>query len=113
MPLTQLEAFGLTLAVESLAAIALAPAFRIKRKDAVLAAVLGSTMTHPQLWYWFYQIYDTLGRGTVPVLEAFVVLGEAPYYRFLAGARWSHAFILSLLINAASYGAGELIYALQ
>jgi len=113
MHLTQLEAFGLTLAVEAIGAIALAPAFQIKRRDAMLAAVIGSTMTHPQVWLWFYTLYDILGRGTTPAIEALVIIAEAPFYRFLAGARWSEAFLLSLLINAASWWSGELIYALQ
>ena len=112
MHLTQLEAFGVTLAVESIGAIALAPAFAIKRKDAVLAALIGSTMTHPQVWLWFYPLYDRLGALTTPAIEAAVIIAEAPFYRYLAGALWTEAFLLSLLINAASWWAGEAIYAL-
>ena len=112
MHLTQLDAFGLTLAVESLGAMALAPAFQLKRRDAVLAAVVASTMTHPQVWLWFNTLYAQFGDLTTPYIEAAVFVAEAPFYRYLAGARWTEAFLLSLLINAASWWAGELIYAL-
>ena len=112
MHLTQLEAFGLTLTVESVAAVALAPAFRIARWNAVASAVLGSSLTHPLLWYSFYKVYAVLDVYTTPVLEAFVILAEVPFYRVLAKAKWEEAFLLSLLINAASWAAGEVIYAL-
>ena len=112
MDLTQLQAFGLTLAVESVAAMALAPSFQITRSRAVLSAVLGSTVTHPLLWLSFYKVYPLLGVATTPILEGVVILVEAPFYRFLAKARWLEALLLSLLINAASWAAGELIYAL-
>ena len=112
MHLSQLEAFGITLAIESIAAIALAPAFRIKRHRAVLSAVLGSTLTHPIVWYGFYQLYPHLGVGTVPALETFAIVAEAPFYCVLAKVKWTEAFLLSVLVNAASWWTGELIYAL-
>jgi hypothetical protein len=112
MHLTWLEAFAITLGVESIAATALAPAFRIKRHQAVLSAVLGSTLTHPIVWYEFYQLYPYLGVGTVPVLETFAIVAEAPFYRVLANVKWTEAFLLSVLVNAASWWTGELIYAL-
>jgi hypothetical protein len=112
MHLTQLEAFGLTLAVESVAAAALAPAFRISRLRAVASAVLGSSLTHPLLWYSYYMAFEVLGAMTTPLLEALVILAEAPFYRMLATPRWTEALLLSLLVNAASWAAGELIYAL-
>jgi hypothetical protein len=112
MHLTQLEAFGLTLAVESVAAVALAPAFGISRGRAVLSAVLGSSLTHPLLWWSFYKVYAVLGALTTPALEAVVILAEAPFYRVLATPKWTEALLLSLLVNATSWAAGELIYAL-
>ena len=112
MHLTQLEGFGVTLAVESVAAIALAPSFQISRGRAVLSAILGSSVTHPLLWLTFYKVYPLLDAATTPVLEAVVMLAEAPFYRFLAKARWLEALLLSVLVNAASWAAGELIYAL-
>lgn len=112
MHLTQLEAFALTLAVESVMAVALAPSFQISRGRAVLSAVAGSTVTHPLLWHFFYEVYAVVGALTTPMLEAVVILAEAPFYRYLAGAKGTEAFLLSLLVNAASWVAGELIYAL-
>jgi hypothetical protein len=64
MHLTQLEAFALTLAVESVTAVALAPAFRLSRGRAVLSAVAASTVTHPLLWLVFYKVYAVLGSLT-------------------------------------------------
>jgi len=112
MHLTQLEAFALTLAVESVAAVALAPAFQVSRGRAALSAVLGSSLTHPVLWLVFYKVYAALGALTTPALEALVFLAEAPFYRFIAKAKWTEALLLSFLVNAASWAAGELIYAL-
>jgi hypothetical protein len=110
--MTQLEAFALTLAVESVTAVALAPAFQISRGRALLSAVAGSSLTHPLLWYYFYTVYAVMGPLTTPSLEALVILAEAPFYRVLATRKWTEALLLSLLINAASWAAGELIYAL-
>ena len=112
MHLSQLEAFALTLAVESVTAVALAPAFQISRTRAVLSAVLASTLTHPLLWYSFYKVYAVLGALTTPSLEALVIVAEAPFYRFVGKAKWTEALLLSLLVNAASWAAGEVIYAL-
>lgn len=112
MHLTQLEAFAITLAIESVTAVALAPAFQLARGRAVLSAVFGSSLTHPALWYVFYDVYGVMGTMTTPALEALVILAEAPFYRYIAGVKWTEAFLLSLLINAASWAAGELIYAL-
>lgn len=113
MHLTQLEAFGLTLGVEALAAVALAPSFGLKGREAAFAGVIASTLTHPQVWLWYYELYRLTGALTTPAMEALVIVAEAPFYRYIAGARWTEAFLLSLLINAASWWAGEVIYALQ
>jgi hypothetical protein len=51
-----------------------------------------------------------LGAMTTPVLEAAVFLAEAPVYRMLATRRWDDALLLSLLVNAVSWAAGEIIY---
>ena len=112
MHLTQLEAFAITLGVESIAAAALAPAFRVKPHLAILSAVLGSTFTHPVVWYGFYKLYPVLSVATVPALETFAIAAEAPFYRVLAKVKWTEAFLLSVLVNTASWWTGELIYAL-
>ena len=111
--MTQLEAFALTLVIESVAATALAPAFGIKIYRAVLSAVLGSAFTHPLMWQGFYVAYPHLGAATTPTLESIVFVAEAPFYWFIAKARWTEAFLLSVLVNSASWWTGELIYALK
>jgi hypothetical protein len=111
MHLSQLEAFGLTLAVEAATAAVLAPAFQVSRGRAAVAAIAGSTLTHPLLWFGFYEVHSVLGAATTPALEALVIVAEAPFHR-VAGARWTEAFLLSLLVNAASWWSGEVIYAL-
>ncbi len=113
MHLTQLDAFGITLAVEAVAAAALSPAFKVERVRAALSGVLGSTFTHPVLWWVFPQVYAHLGAATTPTLEVLVMIAEAPFYRFIAKAAWRESFLLSVLVNAASWWTGELIYALS
>ena len=113
MHLTQLEAFGLTLAVESAAAAVLAPAFKISRARAIASACLGSSVTHPLLWLVYYPVHGYFGAWTTPVLETFVMAAEAPFYRVIAKSKWDVSFLLSVLVNAASWWAGEIIYSLS
>jgi len=113
MHLTQLDAFAITLAVEAIAAAGLAPAFKIERARAALSGVSGSAFTHPVLWWAFPQVYAHLGAATTPTLEVLVMIAEAPFYRVLAKVNWTEAFLLSVLVNAASWWMGELIYALS
>ena len=112
MTLTQLEAFALTLAIEALAAFALGRALKLSPLKCAIAAVAASTMTHPILWAVFADATAIFGAWTTPVLEVAVMAAETPFYRAIAAARWRDAALLSLVVNAASWGAGELIYAL-
>jgi len=57
MHLTQLDAYGLTLAVESSARLRWRRPSDSKRRDAVLQRLSDSTMTHPQVWLWFNTLY--------------------------------------------------------
>jgi hypothetical protein len=112
MILTQMEAMGLTLVIESAAALALAPVLGLRPAACALSAILASTLTHPILWAIFYSVHEVLGPLTTPILEAIIVLAEAPFYRVIARTKWDDALLMSLLVNAASWGAGEAIYAL-
>jgi hypothetical protein len=103
---------ALTYLIEAIAAVALAPALRLSPLKCAGAAIAGSTLTHPILWAVFAPAHSLIGPLTTPILEALVVLAEAPAYRFLATPRWDDALLLSLLVNAASWGVGELIYEL-
>jgi hypothetical protein len=109
---TQLEAMLLTFAVEALVAAGLAIPFRLRPHLCALAAVAGSAVTHPILWAIFYDVDDVLGALTTPILEFAIIAAESIAYRVLATRSWTEALLLSLLANAASWGAGEAIYAL-
>jgi hypothetical protein len=103
---------GLTLVIEGTAALALAPVLGLRPTACALSAIFASTVTHPILWAIFYSVYAVLGPLTTPILEAIIFLAEAPFYRVIARSKWDDALLMSLLVNAASWGAGEAIYAL-
>lgn len=112
MTLTQTEAMALTLVIEAVVAGALAPAFARTVWRCAAAAVLASCITHPILWAVFYDAAKVLGSLTTPALEAVIVVVEMLAYRAIATPRWREAALFSLFANGASWGAGELIYAL-
>jgi hypothetical protein len=110
--LTQTEAFVLTLAIEAVAAAALAQALSLAAWRCALAAAAASTLTHPLLWAVFPHAHALLGSAATPLLEATVMAVELPFYVLIARARFATAAVLSILANAASWLTGELIYAL-
>ena len=112
MTLTQLDAFALTLVIEALVAALVARALKLSTLRCALAAVAASTVTHPILWAIYPQTYGYFGAFTTPALEVAVIAVETPFYRAIATPRWIDAALLSLIANAASWGAGEVIYAL-
>lgn len=112
MTLTQLEAFALTLAIESAVAGLAATRFHLSPLKCAAAAVVGSTITHPILWAVYQDAYGYFGALTTPMLEAAVIAAETIGYRAIAARSWAEAGWLSLLANGASWAAGELIYAL-
>lgn len=109
--MTQLDAFALTILIEGAAALFLGRLLRTSPSSCALAAVIGSALTHPVLWTIYHDVRPVLGNLTTPVLEVAVFMAEAPVYRMLAVRRWDDALLLSLLVNAASWLAGEIIYA--
>jgi hypothetical protein len=102
-----LAAYVLTLAVELPLAAWLLKS--LDRSRAALAALIGTSCTHPLLWFvWLglfddYWLYITTG-------EAAVVLLETVGYRFLVGIGWRQALGISALVNAGSYLAGVLLW---
>src|SRR5262249_47950598 len=110
--MTQWDAFALTLIIEALVAAPLGYALKLPPLRCALAAVAASTLTHPILWAIHPEAYGYFGAFTTPVLEVVVIAAETPFYRVLATPRWIDAALLSLVANAASWGAGEVIYAL-
>lgn len=109
--MTQLEAMALTFVIEGLVAAAVALGFARKPALCAIAAIAGSTVTHPILWAVFYSAHAHFGELTTPILEAVIIAAETLAYRAIATPRWDEAALFSLLANAASWGAGELIYA--
>ncbi len=102
----QLGAWALTLAVEGVVAALLARPFGVAPSRAARAAIAGSLVSHPIVWWAYFQLLPAYGYWpTFAMIEAFAVLSETPFYR-LAGASWPRAFLLSLLVNAASVAAG-------
>jgi len=110
--MTQFEAMALTLAIEAAVAAALAPAFARAAWRCATAALVGSLVTHPLLWAVFRDAHAVFGVMTTPILEALVIAAEALAYRMIATRRWDEATLFSVLANAASWGAGVLIYEL-
>lgn len=102
----QLGAWALTLAVEGIVAALIARAFGVEPSRAARAAVAGSLLTHPFVWWAHFQlIFDHGYWTTLALVECIAVFGEAPFYR-LAGATWPRALAMSLLVNASSVLAG-------
>lgn len=112
MRLSQMVAYGLTLAVEGAVAYVLAPRFGVGPRRAALAAIVGSALTHPLLWSGAYWLYPLFRRLTVPLLELVVVGAESLAYRGLATSSWRTALWLSFLVNLTSYFLGEVLKAL-
>jgi hypothetical protein len=112
MILTQLQAYGITMAVEAGVCLALAPLFGAKRWRAALVAIGSTAFTHPAIWHGAHWVHRWAGDYTIAIIEAFAVLAEMIAYRVFATRRWRDAFFLSLIANMASFGLGELIYAL-
>jgi len=109
MVLSQLEAYGLTLAIEGAAAFLIAPWLGARRGRAALAAILGSALSHPLFWNAVHWLYGMFGKLTVPLLEGAVVAGEALVYRAIATRTLIRAFALSFLVNLASYITGLVL----
>jgi hypothetical protein len=106
----QLAAWLVTLVSEGIVAALLARSFGLVPWKAAAAAVLGSLVSHPIVWWGHFQIVGAIGYWpTFAVVEAFAVLVETPFYR-VAGAKWGDALALSFVVNAASVLCG---FALQ
>ena len=78
-----------------------------RRRKVLLGSVVINVLTNVPLN--LYAVYETPeGWGTVVAGEALVVVAEALCYRWLL-ADWRQAWIYSLLCNAISFLAGELV----
>ena len=106
----QLEAWITTLVVEGIAAALLARPFGVKPSRAARAAIAGSLVSHPVVWWLHYELVGRIGYwSSFAVIEGFAWASETPFYR-LAGASWGRAALLSLVVNASSVLAGFATY---
>lgn len=109
----QLAAWGLTLVVEGIVAALLAPRFGLERSRAARAAIAGSLVSHPIVWWAYFRLIGDYGYWPAfAIIEAFAVLSETPFY-VLAGASWPRALAISFLVNASSVAAGFAVNALS
>jgi len=80
---------------------------------AMLAATIGTLVTHPIVWQTVPALEPAIGYGVAVVLvEGATVLAESIGYRLIVPLPWGRALAVSLVANVASAGAGLAYYAL-
>lgn len=98
-----LAAYCISIGIEApFAAFLLRP---VSRFTPALAAMLGTSLTHPTLWFGWSKLFDNYWLYILTG-EAAVVLAETVVYRLVVGVGWRRALGVSALVNAASYLAG-------
>ena len=102
---------GLTLAIE----LALAIILRVRSKRGLLVVLLVNVMTNPAAVFLCMALGPNLGRWYLPfqlLVEALAVLAEGHVYRqFRAELNAAlPPFLLSLVLNACSYGTGLILF---
>lgn len=102
---------GLTLAIE----LSLALLLRVRTKRGLLIILLANVLTNPAAVFLCLALGPVLGGWYLPfqlLVEGFVVLTEGRVYRrFPTDLKAAPApFLLSLILNACSYGAGLILY---
>lgn len=106
----QIEAWIATLLIEGVIAAVLARPFGIVWWRAAMAAMAGSLVSHPIVWWLHIEhLRPAVGYWwSFAVVELFAWLSEVPFYR-LAGATWWRALWMSLAVNAvsATYGLAK------
>lgn len=100
-----LLALGLTLAIEVPVVAALYPG---RRRRLALVAVPANVVTHLALHFIFPRLLAP-GAPALFLGEAFATLAEAAVYA-VAGRDLGRALVASALANAASFGAGVLLW---
>ena len=99
-------------AVAALLAILLRKQFDLSRFSAAVrcaaAAVIGTGATNPALWAWYPSLEGWTGTwwGAAAVCEAGVVLVETLFYAAALRGHWRWSLALSIVANAAAFGAG-------
>ena len=88
------------------------PIYKAGLSVSLLAAFGASAITHPIVWFVFFNPRWAAGHYTATLVaaELFAWLVEAAYFRFVFGRR--RALLWSLVANASSLGLGSLSRAL-
>src|SRR5688500_910719 len=101
--------------VAALLAILLRKQFDLSRFRAAVrcgaAAVIGTGATNPATWVWFSRLEGWTGTwwGAAALSEAGVVLVETLFYAAALRGHWRWSLALSIMVNAAAFGAGVLL----
>jgi len=93
-------AFAITLVLELPCAAWLLRAR--SRWRGALAAVVGTAITHPLLWFAWSRVFESYWLY-IATGEGLVVLLETVAYRLIAGVGWRMALGVSAVVNAVSY----------
>jgi len=102
-------------AVAALLAALLRKQFNLSRFSAAVrcgaAAVIGTGATNPAIWAGFSRLEGWTGTwwGAAAVGEAGVVLVETLFYAAALRGHWRWSLALSIIVNAAAFGAGVLL----
>ena len=101
--------------VAVLLAVLLRKQFALSRFSAAVrcgaAAVIGTGATNPAIWAWFSRLEGWTGTwwGAAALSEAGVVLIETLFYAAALRGHWRWSLTLSIMANAAAFGAGVLL----
>jgi len=102
-------------AVAALLAILARKRFDLPRFSAAVrcaaAAVIGTGATNPAIWAGFSRLEAWTGTwwGAAALSEAGVVLVETLFYAAALRGHWRWSLALSIVVNAAAFGAGVLL----
>ena len=113
--MTQAVAFFLSVAIEAVAAAAIARASGWSSwRLASIAACVGTVATHPMVWRLLPPFAEVVGYWyALAGLEIAVVLVEGLAYRLLATQTIARALVFSAIVNSISLGLGMTLYLLE
>ena len=112
-----LKSLGLSLCLTLLIEMSLAALFRVRTKRGLLIVFLANLLTNPAVVFLCGVSGPYLGKWFLPfqlTLELIAVLVEGNVYRRFSKEMKAALppFVLSLVLNACSYGTGILLTAL-
>ena len=109
--MSQVEALFLSIALETLVALALARfVMRVDVKWTLVAAVLATLITHPFVWHFNETLTALAPWPRLLLLEVGAVVVEGAVYLAIARMKPLAAWGTSLAANATSFGIGLVIF---